>query len=274
MGFFSLGLILVNFIVSYKGFNDLNFYYKYNFRVDKILQEKDYKRLVTSGFLHVNWSHLVVNLIALFFFSASLEGFIGDFKFFLVYFSWLIGGNLFSLVVHKNDKSYSAVGASGAVAGILFSLIAIFPGMDVRFFLLPFSFPVWVLGLIFLAVSLYGTRVNKKNIGHEASLGGALIGFLVGLALHPQSIMENPVVIMFIFSITIALIILVIKNPSLIFIKNNFYNSAHLNIDDRYNIQKLDKQKQLDAILEKIHRKGMNSLSAKEREILEEFSKK
>ena len=77
MGIISLILIVVNFIISYQGFKNTLFYNKYKFNVDAVLLYKDYKRLVTSGFLHVNWMHLIFNMLALYFFSGSLELYLG-----------------------------------------------------------------------------------------------------------------------------------------------------------------------------------------------------
>ena len=71
-GIIGIAIIIANFLVSYKGFKDPLFYERYSFKVDNILLYKDYRRLVTSGFLHVNWTHLIFNMLALFFFSSGL----------------------------------------------------------------------------------------------------------------------------------------------------------------------------------------------------------
>ena len=65
MGIISIILIIANVIVSYQGFKNSQFYDKYKFNVDAVLLYKDYKRLVTSGFLHVNCFHLIFNMLAL-----------------------------------------------------------------------------------------------------------------------------------------------------------------------------------------------------------------
>jgi len=71
-GMITLILILFTVVVSYKGFKDHFFFEKYEFGVDKVRLYRDYKRLVTSGFLHVNWMHLIFNMLGLYFFAASL----------------------------------------------------------------------------------------------------------------------------------------------------------------------------------------------------------
>src|SRR5215204_4917611 len=106
-GFITLLIIIVTVILSYRGFRDHIFFEKYEFEVDKILLYKDYKRLVTSGFLHVNWLHLIFNMLSLYIFSGSIVGYLGPLKFLFIYFSSLIGGNLLALLIHKRDSAYS-----------------------------------------------------------------------------------------------------------------------------------------------------------------------
>ena len=83
-----IGLILIvaNIAFSYKGFTNQRFFDGYKFEVDKILIKKDYKRLVTSGFLHVGWTHLIFNMVSLYAFSGPVESNLGGVKFLLIYF--------------------------------------------------------------------------------------------------------------------------------------------------------------------------------------------
>lgn len=110
-GIIGFVLIIINVAFSYKGFTNGLFFDGNKFEVDKILVNKDYKRLVTSGFLHDSWTHLIFNMISLYAFSGLLESQIGGGKFLLVYFASLIGGDLLSLFVHRNHGDYNAVGA-------------------------------------------------------------------------------------------------------------------------------------------------------------------
>src|SRR5437868_12777960 len=105
-------LILCNVIVSYYGFKDSVFFDSYKFNVDSILVDKEYKRLISSGFLHGSWTHLAFNMMSLYAFSEVLEMSIGPVKFLIIYFASLLGGNLLSLFVHRNNGNYSAIGAS------------------------------------------------------------------------------------------------------------------------------------------------------------------
>lgn len=259
-------LIVLTVLVSYRGFQDHFFFEKYEFGVDKVKLYRDYKRLITSGFLHVNWMHLIFNMLALFFFGGSM----GPFDFVLIYFAGMLGGNLLSLLVYKNQGDYSSVGASGAVNGIIFATIALDPGIRIMFM------PGWLFGLVYIGITIWGVRSKRDNIGHEAHLGGAIIGMLLAVALHPIALMENYVTILIIAIPTIAFIYLIITRPHILMVDNLFYNkhTDHYSVDHKYNESKYSQQQEIDRILDKISKRGINSLSQKEKQMLKDYSKK
>ncbi len=266
-------LIILNIIVSYRGFKDHLFFDKYCFKIDPVAIQKDYKRLITSGFLHVSWTHLIFNMFSLYLFSSSLESSIGSFHYLIIYTAGLVGGNLLSMFIHRNHGEYSSVGASGAIFAIIFSAIAIIPGMHIGFFLLP-AIPGWLFGLAFVLISIYGIRSRTDNIGHDAHLGGGLAGMLVAVALYPSALTENAFTLLIVAVPAIAFILFIIYKPQALLIDNYFFkNHSYLTIEDKYNLSRQNRQKDLNRLLEKIHRKGMKSLSKKEREMLEEYSK-
>ena len=204
----ALGVIGLNILVSWKGFNDHAFFDKYKFQVGSIIHNKEYYRILSSGFLHVDFTHLLFNMLTLYFFAntvigffASPEGFLfGDFSqgnlkmgygmFLLIFLVAVIGGNLLSLLIHKKENYYSAVGASGGVTGILFAAIAAFPEMELRL-LFAIPIPAWVFGILYLGYSVYGMRTNLGNIGHSAHLGGAIVGMLATVIYYPLILQIN-----------------------------------------------------------------------------------
>jgi membrane associated rhomboid family serine protease len=272
-GITGLLIIAINILVSYRGFKSPAFLDRYAFEVDKILVNKEYWRLITSGFLHVSWLHLIFNMLSLYFFSSGIEYSLGEVQYLAIYFASLIGGNLLALFIHRYHGDYSAVGASGAVCGVIFACIALFPGFSVGLFII--SLPGWLYGLVFVLGSIYGIRSSWLNVGHDAHLGGALVGMLTAIAMSPSSLMENLFPILVVLIPSLAFIYIIITRPHLLFVDNLFFNTNNKNytVDHRYNMQKVDKQKEIDRILDKINRTGMKSLTSKERQDLKEYSK-
>ncbi len=273
-GIVAIIIIITNIIFSYRGFTNQAFFNGYLFEVDKILFSKDYKRLITSGFLHIDWTHLIFNMFSLFAFSGSLESELGAVRYLAIYFGSLIGGNLFSLFIHRNHGDYSAVGASGAVCGVIFASLALFPGMGVDLFGF-FSLPGWLYGLLFVGYSIYGIRSKKDNIGHEAHLGGALIGMIIALLLQPAALVQNFTTIAIILFPTIFFIFIIITRPQALLVDNLFFKNQtdFYSIDHLYNAKKQVEQKEIDSILDKINKHGMASLTKKEKSRLEEYSR-
>lgn len=273
IGLINLLLIIVNIAVSYKGLKDRTFFNKYSFEVDNILVYKDYKRLISSGFLHVNWMHLLFNMFSLYAFS-ELELRMGHASYLVLYVASLVGGNLLSLLIHRNHGDYSAVGASGAVCGIVFASIAVFPGMKLGFFGLPFAIPAWAYGVGYVLYSIYGVRSKKDNIGHEAHLGGALIGMLVALCMVPEVVVTNLPTILAILLPGIFFVYIIVTRPHALLIENKYFQEhvGDYDLDDRYNLERSGQKQDLDALLEKIHKRGMKSLTKKERAMLMKYS--
>lgn len=273
-GIVGLLLIVANVVFSYKGFKDPSFFARYTFEVEKILVFKEYKRLVSSGFLHANWMHLIFNMLALYFFSGTVESYLGTVQFLLVYFASLAGGNLLALFVHKNQGYYSSVGASGAVSGIIFASIALFPGMQLGLFPLPIYIPGWLFGLAFVLYSIYGIKSRTSNSGHEAHLGGALIGMLIALLLHPSAFAANYITILVIAVPTSLFIYLIITRPHILLVDNPYSRNKknYYSIDHKVNEQRTIHQKEIDRILDKISQHGMNSLSREEKQKLKQYS--
>jgi membrane associated rhomboid family serine protease len=178
------GIIVANAVISYKGFNDLSFFRKYEFHVGSI-RSGEQIRMLSSGFLHVDMMHLIFNMLTLYFFAPVVIGWLSTFSFILIYFGSLIFGNLLTVLFHKNDYSYRAVGASGAVTGVLYSAILLQPDMMLGiFFIIPM--PAYIFGILYLLYSIYGMRAKNDNIGHTAHFGGAIGGYLITLIKQPS----------------------------------------------------------------------------------------
>jgi membrane associated rhomboid family serine protease len=203
-----LALILINVLFSYKGFNDLSFFRKYEFHVGSI-KAGEQIRMITSGFLHADMMHLLFNMFTLWMFAPVVLGQLGNYSFLLVYFGSLIFGSLLTMVFHNNDYGYRAVGASGAVTGILYSAILLQPNMMLGiFFIIPM--PAYIFGILYLLYSIYGMRAKNDNIGHTAHFGGAVGGYLITLIKQPAMFVDNTMMVI-VLAIPIVILFVMVK---------------------------------------------------------------
>ena len=228
-----------------------------------------------SAFLHANWMHLIFNMLVLYMLGPSLAAHLGSGLFLLLYFASLLGGNLLALYLHRQHGSYASVGASGAINGLLFAAIALFPGLKLGLFLIPISLPAWLFGLLFIGISIYAIKANRNDsIGHEAHLGGALTGILMALMINPGALVANYVTILIVLVPILAFIYIIAYKPHLLMVRTGYSSKPRLTVDQRFNLQKQDEQKQIDSILEKIHTRGMNSLTTQEKQLLKQYADK
>lgn len=203
-----LVIIAANLIASFKGFEDHLFFRKYQFHIGSIRSGEQY-RMLTSGFLHADLPHLAFNMIALYSFAGVVTQLLGTFSFVTIYFASLIFGSLLTVYFHKNDYSYSAVGASGAVTGIIYSAILMVPNLPINIMFIPIDIPGYIFGVLYLLYSIYGMKAKNDNIGHTAHIGGAIGGYVFTLIKEPSIFMDNtfivlllaiPIVIMFVMA--------------------------------------------------------------------------
>ena len=200
-------LIGVNCLVSYKGFNDTAFFRKYEFHIGSIRAGEQY-RMFTCAFLHADITHLLFNMLTLYFFGPVVVGLLGMLPFLIVYFGSLLAGSMLTLYFHRNDYWYRAIGASGAITGVLYSAILLVPDMTLGlYFVIPV--PAYLFGIGYLLFSIYGMKAKNDNIGHVAHFGGAIGGYAITLSREPQMIYTNtlmvillliPIVILFVLA--------------------------------------------------------------------------
>ncbi|CAH8286355.1 rhomboid family protein [Mariniflexile fucanivorans] len=183
-------IIAANVIISYKGFGDYAFFDKYKFNVGGV-QRGEKIRMFSSGFLHVDTQHLLFNMLTLYFFAGPVINYVQPLGFIIIYIVSLVAGSLLSLLFHKNEYHYSAVGASGAVTGILYAAILLQPGMNLYMFFVPIPIPAYLFGIGYLLYSIYGMKNRVGNIGHDAHFGGAIGGFITTLILAPYLFQTN-----------------------------------------------------------------------------------
>jgi len=189
-------LIVSNGIITLIGFSNPSFYSKLLFHIGSIRHHNEYYRLFTSGFLHADWSHLLFNMFSLFYFCRVSESLLGSTSTALIYGGSLLAGNLITYLLQYNQDEYRAVGASGAVSGVIFSGILLMLNSQIGIMFFPIPMPAWVYALVYVGFSMYGMRFGRDNIGHEAHLGGALGGLLLTAVVLPEIIFIEPLLML------------------------------------------------------------------------------
>ncbi len=184
----TIAIIAANALFSMKGFNDYTFFEKYKFNIGAI-RRGEQVRMVSSAFLHANTQHLLFNMLTLYFFANAVIYTLGVTSFILVYIASLGLGNLLSYLLHKEEYHYSAVGASGAVMGVVYAGILLNPSMEIYFL------PGWVFGVGYMVYSIYGMIKRNDNIGHDAHFGGAIAGYVITLISAPVLLEFNLLVV-------------------------------------------------------------------------------
>lgn len=202
-----IGIILANVLISYKGFNDISFFRKYEFHIGSI-RAGEQIRMISSAFLHADLGHLFFNMFTLYIFAPVVIAQLGSFSFLIIYVGSLIFGSLLTLYFHKNDYSYRAIGASGAVTGVLYSAILLQPDMSLYLFFIPIPIPAYIFGICYLLYSIYGMKAKKDNIGHTAHFGGAIGGFLITIIKEPQMLTENTLMVVLLLIPIVLLFVL------------------------------------------------------------------
>ena len=187
MNIHTLIIIAANLLISMRGFRDYSFFEQYKFNVGA-LQRGETKRWISSGFLHVDWKHFAFNMITLYFFADIIIMELGVFNFYLIYLIGLLSGNLLSFYFNKNQPNYSAVGASGAVTGIVYAAILLNPGMSMYLYFIPIPIPFYVVGVGYLLFSIYGM---KKSLGKAFSAIWRMGVEIMSLVLPMKGLLEG-----------------------------------------------------------------------------------
>ncbi|MBC8754892.1 rhomboid family intramembrane serine protease [Kordia sp. YSTF-M3] len=199
----TIGVIVGNVLISLKGFDDYAFRSTYMFNVGAI-HRGEYLRMITSGFLHADIQHLAFNMITLYFFAGGVVHSLGATNFLLIYLASLLLGSLLSFYFHKDEHHYNALGASGAVSGILFSAILLRPNMMINIVI-----PGYLFAVGYLLFSIYGMKKRSGNIGHDAHFGGAVAGFVITLALRKEILYQDTWIVI---AMAVPIIILFVMN--------------------------------------------------------------
>lgn len=185
-------LLGTTILVSYIAFSNTALMDRLQFNAAHVIHRRQYYRLLSHILVHANWTHLLVNMIVLFFFGRAVEEYLhfwfgrtSTAYFLLLYLGGALFSNLYALIKHQNNYYYNAVGASGAVSAVLFAFIFFNPWEKIYFFgVLPI--PGIVFAVLYLAYSYHMSKKQLDNVAHDAHFLGAVFGFLFPILLKPS----------------------------------------------------------------------------------------
>jgi len=186
-------IIATTVIVSVIAFQRRDIFDQLKFNAYIIKSHKKYHRFLSYGLVHADWMHLIINMFVLYSFGDIVLqffdyyfGFKGNVYFLLLYVGGLGFSTLYDFGKHKDDPYYNAIGASGAVAAVVFSSILLYPAGKIFFFFIPIGIPAPLFGVLYLAYSVYMGKKGTDNIGHTAHFFGAVFGLIFTIAIKPE----------------------------------------------------------------------------------------
>jgi membrane associated rhomboid family serine protease len=183
----TFALIAVTVLVSWLSFERPALLNRLILWPPAIERSKQYDRLLTHGFIHADWSHLLFNMITLYFFGRAIERVIGQVigpaGFVLFYLSAIVIAILPTYLRHRHDPHYRSLGASGAVSAVLFAFILLQPWSLI---FIPIPVPAFLYAIGYMAYSFWMDRRGGDNINHSAHLSGAIYGVLFMLLMEPR----------------------------------------------------------------------------------------
>lgn len=205
-------IFLVTLATSVAAFRNPDLLERWALRPYAFVHRKKRFTVITSGLIHANWQHLIFNMLTYYFFAFTLERFflilqarglpphagdaqtlaevIGHAKFFVLYFACMIVADLTTIIKYKNVPSYSAVGASGALSGVVISMIILGPSLsDGLSQIMIFGIiPGWVFAVVYIVGSYISSkRGMMSRVAHEAHLWGTIGGIVFTALMYPEA---------------------------------------------------------------------------------------
>jgi len=141
----------------------------------RVVRQREYLPVITCGFVHADFGHLLFNSLTLYFFGPALELTMGTPRFIALYAIGLVLSSLGTVLKHRDNPEYASLGASGAILAVLFAYIVYYPTQILYlYFAIPVPAVLFAFG--YLAYTIWASKNARGRINHDAHLDGALTG--------------------------------------------------------------------------------------------------
>ena len=184
----TFALIAITCLVSWMAFNNRKLADRLILWPPAIDKHKQYDRLLTYGFIHADFMHLLFNMLTLYFFGRQIEllmtGLVGVWVYPLFYLSALVISILPTYLKNQHNPNYLSLGASGGVSAVLFAFILIAPWQLIFVFFIPL--PAIVFAVLYVGYSIWMDKRGGDRINHSAHLAGAAYGVMFLLIMRPE----------------------------------------------------------------------------------------
>lgn len=187
---YTIIIIAITIAISIAGFSNEELRNKLILWPKKMHNPAECYRLLTSGFIHADWMHLLFNMYSLYLFGNTVETVIGMMGnrqelFYIVYLAGIVVSSLPTFLKNRNNAYYRSLGASGGVSAIIFFSIYYFPWGKILIFPIPFALPSLVFGILYLVYEAYMAKKGAGNVNHDAHFWGSVFGLVAALILDP-----------------------------------------------------------------------------------------
>ncbi len=203
-------LLLATLATSLAAFRDPRLMERFALRPNRLVYHRKHYTVLSSGFIHANWPHLLINMLTFYFFAFDLEHsfvrydavahkddlevsslvyILAHGKYLILYIGSMVLADITTIVRHKDNPAYSAVGASGALSGVVLAYIIMAPATNNGFDVMIFGIiPGWMYALLFVVGSYFSSRSRPDDgIAHEAHLWGSIAGVFLTVVMYPKA---------------------------------------------------------------------------------------
>ena len=189
--FLPFTILAITLLISLVALLSSSFFEKIVMSPSQVVHYREYYRLISSGFGHVNAGHFILNAISLIFFGPPLMDFLVDaydsnapLVFLLIYISAIVIADLPDLIRHRHNPGYSSVGASGAISAVVAGAAISDPNLEVMLFFIPgLAIPGVVYALGYLAISIYFDYRGNGRVAHLAHAAGTVYGLILVVSI-------------------------------------------------------------------------------------------